>query len=202
MKNKQLLISLVVAFVIATGVIIALVIYDNNNTNTTKTSTHTNTTNTSDSIGGGPLISFADCLAFGNTVTESYPRQCTTTDGEAFTEDIGNELDKANLIISTTPRPNGILTSPVTITGQARGQWFFEGEFPIFLYDIENNLIGQGSATADGDWMTEEFVDYNATLTFTEPAYGPGKLYLNNNNVSDNPELDDALIMPVDFPLQ
>lgn len=199
MTKKQLIIIIVIAAVI----IIALVIWNNNNTNTTSTVTTTTTTNSTDNaVGGGPIISFADCVDAENTVMESYPRKCTTVDGETFTENIGNELKKIDLITTATPRPNDILTSPVTITGQARGPWFFEGEFPIYLYDIESNLIGQASATANGDWMTEEFVDFSATLTFTEPAYGPGKLYLNNNNVSDNPELDDALIMPVDFPLQ
>ncbi|MEO5927072.1 MAG: hypothetical protein ABIO72_00175 [Patescibacteria group bacterium] len=33
-------------------------------------------------------ISFEECVAMGNPVMESYPRQCRTTDGKLFVEDI------------------------------------------------------------------------------------------------------------------
>ncbi|HEY9584069.1 MAG TPA: hypothetical protein VJI33_00605, partial [Candidatus Paceibacterota bacterium] len=40
---------------------------------------------------------FEECAAKGNAIMESYPRQCR--DGEeTFIEDIGNELEKADLI--------------------------------------------------------------------------------------------------------
>ena len=194
MKSK-LLIPIIVIIIIA--IIIVAVIMLTNKQDTTVT----NTTNTGNNTGGGPIISFADCVADGNTITESYPRKCTTSDGETFIEDIGNELEKVDLITISSPRPNDTISSPATITGKARGNWFFEGEFSLYLDDVENNLIGQANAKADGDWLTEDFVNFTATLTFPEPAYGPGKLYFNKNNASDDPELDDYLVMPVDFSL-
>ena len=33
---------------------------------------------------------FEDCVANGNAIMESYPRQCRTADGRTFTENIGN----------------------------------------------------------------------------------------------------------------
>jgi len=197
MKGKTIPILIIALVVIA--ILIAVIVYVTDDKTTTTTTT-TNT-NSGGGTGGGPAISFADCITAGGTVMESYPRKCTTTEGETFIEDVGNEIEKADLIRITNPRPNDSITSPTTITGQARGTWFFEGEFPIFIHDVQNQLICQASATAQGDWMTEEFVAYEATLEFTEPAYGPGTLYLNKHNVSDNADLDDALIIPVDFPL-
>ena len=44
------------------------------------------------------VSNFESCVAKGNAVLESYPRQCRTPDGKTFTEDIGNELEKKNLI--------------------------------------------------------------------------------------------------------
>ncbi len=160
------------------------------------------TTNTDGSgMGGGPMISFLDCEGAGYTVVESYPRKCTGPDGEVFTEDIGNEIAKADLIKITAPRPNDTIVSPATITGQARGTWFFEGEFTIYLEDVLGQTIGQASAIADGDWMTEEFVSFSTTLTFDNESSGPGKLYLNKANPSDDITLSDSLIIPIDFGL-
>jgi len=52
---------------------------------------------------------------------ESYPRQCKTPDGKTFTEDIGNEVEKLDLIKINNPRPNQIIESPLFIKGEARG---------------------------------------------------------------------------------
>lgn len=206
MKGKT--VPILIIAVIFGAVIVAVIVFATQETDTsvstvatTNTATTTNT-NEANYGGGGPAISFQDCVAYNGTVFESYPRKCTLSDGETFTEDLGNLLDKTDLITLTTPQPNDSLTSPLTITGQARGSWFFEGEFPIFIYDVLDVLIGQTNAVTQGEWMTDEFVNFEATLEFTEPAYGPGLLYLNKSNASDNADLDDALIIPIDFPLQ
>ena len=44
------------------------------------------------------LNSFEECIGAGYLILESYPRQCKTPDGRTFIEDIGNELEKINLI--------------------------------------------------------------------------------------------------------
>src|SRR4030042_3790036 len=57
----------------------------------------------------GPVSSindFDDCVAQGFPVMESYPRQCKVPDGGTFTEDIGNELEKTDLIKISNPRWN------------------------------------------------------------------------------------------------
>ena len=38
--------------------------------------------------GGDVIASFEDCVAAGNPVMESYPRQCRTPDGKNFVENI------------------------------------------------------------------------------------------------------------------
>jgi hypothetical protein len=151
-----------------------------------------------------PPTSFNECVAAGNAVMESYPRQCTAKDGSHFTEDIGNELEKADLIRVDSPRPNTSIKSPLTITGQARGNWFFEASFPIFLTDWNGKIIAQGIATAEGDWMTTDFVPFKATLTFdTGDISGHysnrGTLILKKDNPSGLPENDDALEYQVEF---
>jgi len=145
------------------------------------------------------ITSFAECIANGGPILESYPRQCKTPDGKTFTENIGNELDKADLIRINSPRPNESITSPLTITGEARGYWFFEASFPIELQDESGNIIAQHYATAQTDWMTENFVSFSATLSFTPPSSNKGTLILRRDNPSGLPENDDELIIPVIF---
>lgn len=38
-----------------------------------------------------------------------------------------------DLIVLTSPQPSTRITSPVTLTGKARGYWYFEGSFPVSI---------------------------------------------------------------------
>ncbi|HEY4502628.1 MAG TPA: Gmad2 immunoglobulin-like domain-containing protein [Candidatus Paceibacterota bacterium] len=147
------------------------------------------------------ITNFEECVAAGNPVMESYPRQCQNN-GEIFVEDVGNELDKTDLIRLNTPRSNTVVESPLVIKGEARGFWFFEASFPVMLTDWDGRIIARGIATAQRDWMTENFVPFEAQLVFTIPAdiYSKkGTLILMRDNPSGLPENDDALEIPVVF---
>ena len=147
------------------------------------------------------VTSFEECMAAGYLVMESYPRQCRTSDGRVFAEDVTDSLDgKRNFIRVFRPEPNAVITSPLVIEGEARGTWFFEASFPIVLTDWDGKIIAQGHAEAQDEWMTENFVPFKATLTFTVPAYGErGFLILQKDNPSGLPEHDDSLEMPIKF---
>lgn len=94
---------------------------------------------------------------------------------------------------------NGI-SSPLVVTGRARGYWFFEASFPVVLTDWDGKIIADGYATAEGEWMTEDFVPFYFTLTFDKPAYGErGTLILRKDNPSGLPEHDAAVEIPVRF---
>ena len=142
---------------------------------------------------------FDDCVKAGYPVMESYPRQCKTPDGKTFTEDIGNELEKLDLIKTTNPRPNQTIENPLSIKGEARGLWFFEASFPIKLYDGKGNLLGTAIAQAQGDWMTENFVQFRANLEFSFSTTQKGVLVLEKDNPSGLSENADELRIPVVF---
>lgn len=147
-----------------------------------------------------PIISdFEECVSAGYPVLESYPRQCKTPEGKTFTEDIGNELEKSDLIKIDDPRPNQIIESPLFIKGEARGNWYFEADFPVKLFDDNGFLLGITIAQALEDWMTEDFVPFNATLSFAVPSTPKGRLVLEKDNPSGLPEHADELIVPVYF---
>lgn len=113
---------------------------------------------------------------------------------------------KRDLITLTGPAPGAVVINPFTISGQARGSWYSEASFPIFLTDGNGKIITQTIATAQGEWMTEEFVPFTAELGFTNPykpgdpdAMKQGTLILKKDNPSGLPENDNALEIPIRF---
>lgn len=145
------------------------------------------------------IESFQECVEAGNPVMESYPRQCRAND-EIFVENIGNELEKIDMIRIDHPRPNQEVVSPLVVRGEARGLWFFEGDFPVILTDWDGLIIAEGYATAKSDWMTENFVEFEGKLEFEKSQYSDrGTLILQKDNPSGLPENDDALEIPIVF---
>lgn len=155
--------------------------------------------------------SFEECASAGYPVLESFPEQCRTPDGRTFTRGTstppaatttatsspasGNE----NLIRVTNIAANQEITSPLTIRGEARGNWYFEASFPVELRDGNGKLIAQVPAQAIGEWMTTEFVPFSVALTFAKPTTATGTLILHNDNPSGLPENDRWISIPVRF---
>lgn len=156
-----------------------------------------NTTNSD--IAFQAITTFDECIIAGYPILESYPPQCKTPDGRSFTKDMGNQLEKVDLIRVTNPLPNQEVASPLNIEGQARGSWYFEGVFPITLYDEKNEIMGTATGQAQADWATEDFVPFKATLEFSDPKTERGNLILENDNPSGLPEYSEALRIPVIF---
>src|SRR3989344_406857 len=114
------------------------------------------------------------------------------------------ERGNADILRNISIHPGDAVTSPLGITGEARGTWFFEASFPVTLTDWDGKIIAQLPAQAIGDWMTEEYVPFGVTLTFDTPTPGDptvnrGFLILQKDNPSGLPEHDDALEIPVIF---
>lgn len=114
--------------------------------------------------------------------------------------------DRADLIMLNSPVPGGIVESGDIISGQARGQWFFEGSFPVVLTNWDGLIIAEGVIAAKGEWMTTEFVPFSVTLNFVNPYsegspdfMKSGSIILQKDNPSGLPEHDDALEIPIRF---
>lgn len=107
---------------------------------------------------------------------------------------------KENLIKVTSPTPNQKISSPLTISGEARGYWYFEASFPAELVDSNGVILWQGPVQASTDWMTENFVPFEIQIPFIKPAgETSGKLILHKDNPSGLPENDDSIEIPVSF---
>lgn len=95
--------------------------------------------------------------------------------------------------------PGTVVKSPMEITGEARGTWYFEASFPIKIYDVNGTLLGTAIAQAEGDWMTEDFVPFRTTLTFVSATTTIGKIVFRKDNPSGLPENDAEFNIPVKF---
>lgn len=107
------------------------------------------------------------------------------------------EISPSGLVKVTSPRANQTVQSPLNIKGEAKGFWFFEASFPIKILDESGKVLGQGIAQAKSDWMTEEFVPFEATLDFEAPATEKGFLVLKKDNPSGLPEHDEEFRIPI-----
>ena len=98
------------------------------------------------------------------------------------------------------PSANSVIKSPLTITGQARGFWFFEANLPIKLVTADGQVVATTGAQAKSNWMTGDLVPFAATLNFTAPATSSqGYLVIAKDNPSGLPEHDASITIPVLF---
>ena len=93
---------------------------------------------------------------------------------------------------------NQEVLNPLKIVGKAKGNWFFEATFPIDLVDTDGNILASTVATAEGDWMTADFVNFSATLDYSKATNTRRAIIvLNKDNPSGNPDLDQSIFIPV-----
>jgi hypothetical protein len=99
----------------------------------------------------------------------------------------------------TAPIPEQLVESPLTVSGEARGSWYFEASFPVKLLDGNGRLVVARPAQAQGEWMSAEHVPFEAVLGFTPPGTATGTLVLQKSNPAGLPEHDDSRTIPVKF---
>ncbi|MFH1694358.1 MAG: Gmad2 immunoglobulin-like domain-containing protein [Patescibacteria group bacterium] len=132
----------------------------------------------------------------------SKPTTEVNTENEVISsKEVFYTPDEAREMISVEfPVAGGTISSPLTITGQARGYWFFEATAPVVLVNWDGLIIAEGYIEAEGDWMTEEYVPFEGTIEFQKPDYGEnGALIIQRSNPSDLRRNDAAVEVPIRF---
>jgi membrane-bound inhibitor of C-type lysozyme len=102
----------------------------------------------------------------------------------------------SSLIRVDEPAPGDVVGDPVLVSGEARGYWFFEATAPVVVTNWDGLIIGEGYITAEGDWMTEEFVPFAGTIEYELPAdsySATGTVIFKRANPSGLSENDDAV---------
>ncbi|MFA6995032.1 MAG: Gmad2 immunoglobulin-like domain-containing protein [Patescibacteria group bacterium] len=107
-------------------------------------------------------------------------------------------ISSTSEVIVTNPVVDEIIKSPLTVNGQAKGNWFFEASLPVKLVTVDNEVIAAVPGQAQRDWMTAEFVPFIATLDFTTKATR-GYLIIAKDNPSGLPQNDASITIPIKF---
>ena len=107
---------------------------------------------------------------------------------------------KCDQIKTDNLKENQVISSPLNFTGQIKGNWSFEGTFPIKITDKNNIVIANGVGQISGEWMTEKYVPFTSQIDFSVGSQvKEGKIIISKDNPSGLPENDDVVEIPVKF---
>jgi hypothetical protein len=142
------------------------------------------------------IITFIILAIVGYNLIQLFP-----TEPASQPEPNSEEVDQSyvDLIRVENLSADQVITSPLTIKGQARGYWFFEASFSIKLLDEKGEVIAVSLAQAQSEWMTEEFVPFEAVLEFDSLDNSKGVLIFEKDNPSGLPENTDEFRLPILF---
>jgi hypothetical protein len=117
-----------------------------------------------------------------------------------------NAAETNQMIQVNAPQSGQVISSPLQLTGEATGPWYFEASAPVELRDWQGNVIAQSYITAQGDWMVTNFVAFTGEITFNSPyttgdpiAQQQGTLVFKKDNPSGEPQFDDQVVVPIMF---
>lgn len=102
-----------------------------------------------------------------------------------------------NMIKLDLVKPGVTVLPRFTVTGEARGQWFFEATFPAEILDKDGKQIASTYGEALSDWMTEDFVQFRVNFDVDNYS-GPAVVILHKANASGLPEHDASLTVPIE----
>ncbi len=105
----------------------------------------------------------------------------------------------SDLIKVNYPKPNDVIKNPVSISGEARGTWFFEASFPITILDANRKVLAKVPMQATADWMTVDFVSFEGIVSFIKSTTTTGFIIFENDNPSGEPERSKSIEVPVRF---
>jgi len=106
-------------------------------------------------------------------------------------------IPQNDLIRITFPASGEKVGGNINVTGIAKGVWYFEGEFPVDMVDLAGNRLADASALAEGEWMTEDFVPFSATLKYAVHDKMEAKLIIQRNNPSDLEKNHSSVEIPI-----
>ncbi len=90
--------------------------------------------------------------------------------------------------------------TPIKVSGQALGSWFFEGSFPAEVTDAKGTVIGRGIIKSQSNWMTDSFVNFIGEISYQNEPYGTnGYVILKKDNPSGLPQNEASVTIPILF---
>ncbi len=102
-------------------------------------------------------------------------------------------------IVVYLPKSGDKISSPLSVSGTALGNWYFEATAPVKVLDENGRVIGQGHIDAQGDWMSTTSVPFIGSITFDASSTKNGTVVFMNDNPSGDPARQKSLSVPVQF---
>lgn len=133
------------------------------------------------------------------TPENAYPKKELASEGKGDEIQIvtQNEPTGDDVRISQLGE-NDVISSPLVINGSAK-DWYFEGSFVVKLLNDNDEILAQGSAQAQDDWMEDNFVPFTVELVFDSKGAEKGRLVFEKSNPSGLPENTKSVSLPVLF---
>jgi len=148
------------------------------------------------------VIAVAGYLWFQGTELDTLqgtPTDNSTEQDMNSDESVSSDND-TELINISSPDAAASVGNPIELSGEARGQWYFEASAPVVVVDWDGRIIGESFVTAEDDWMTEDFVSFSGSIAYDLPddSYSAsGTVIFRRANPSGLPENDAAVEVPV-----
>jgi hypothetical protein len=111
---------------------------------------------------------------------------------------VGTQATSDEIVVDV-PKLGDKISSPLVVTGRARGPWYFEASAPVMVIDTTGKVLGQGFVEAQGEWMTTEFVPFKGTIRFDSTNSEGGAVIFMNDNPSGDESRSKYLAVPVFF---
>ncbi len=155
-----------------------------------------------DSLSIEPEIKALSALLDNNeqaaTTTEQKAEIVATSTTEQATSSMEVETVDDNLSVELiSPQSNELLRNPYRVEGRARGGWFFEATLPVVLKTASGITLVETYGQADEDWMTSDWVNFHADLSFVSNGEKMGVLIIKKDNPSGLPENEAEVSYPV-----
>ena len=152
--------------------------------------------------GGTYVVSSQTCAPSGAPAVSTGTGSKPVTVGTSTTRMIFTPASAANDIHIDSPIVNATLhpSTPIKLSGQARGSWFFEATFGAELTDAKGKVISVGKVQSQGDWMVDSMVQFTGSIPYVQQPYGSrGYVVLKKDNPSDMRQFDASVKIPVLF---
>ena len=115
------------------------------------------------------------------------------------TDNVGAPSQITEDIKVNSPKQNDVIKSPVNISGEARGTWFFEASFPVTILDANRKVLARVPIQATADWMTTDFVPFMGSVAFTKSTTTTGFILFENDNPSGDIQKSKSIEIPINF---
>ncbi len=110
-----------------------------------------------------------------------------------------NEFEAYGIRI-TKPKVGELIESPLIVEGEARGTWYFEGDFPVKILDENGSVLAYGYAShTSGEWMTENYVPFRGEVKFSNPNSAEGFVVFSQDDPSGMSRKVHSVSIPVKF---